>query len=486
MAWVLLFILIGVVGWWIGRNLHDRFQRLREELREARSQHRDVIDFLNLFARSLSTVSDIQHTMELVAHHVRDVVKAESVGIFLLQEDSDPNEPVLRGAACAGMFPPLHAASSMVLAKAAFLKEHFLQERIRLGQGTLGRVAGSLRSILVEDAATLPEEDRLPREVRSLMAVPMLVENRLNGMMCAINPREADQPFTEDDLRLLENLSYQAALASNLIAIYEERGERQRLFQQLEVAREIQKSLLPEKPPEWGDYEIRPFARSARKVGGDFYDFIQIDEDRLMVVVADASGKGIPASMLMAMCQSFARSCAQRYTGLEPFLGDLNHFLYQDTDRSHFVTIGVCVIDRVNHICDYARAGHTELLLRLPEGISRTIKPDGAALGLYPDEFDPRFDILSFTFRPGMSLLLFTDGITEALNEEEAEFGLDRLEKIWDAAADSPADAIDALLNAVDEFKGEAPQADDQTIVLVSRPASPGKTTENGEQPPLI
>ncbi|NOY79498.1 MAG: SpoIIE family protein phosphatase [Kiritimatiellaeota bacterium] len=486
MFWVLLFFMVCGLVWWIGTVLHDRFLRLREELREARSQHRDVIDFLNLFARSLATVSDIQHTMELVAHYVRDVTKAESVGIFLLQDGHEAGERRLRGAACAGMFPPLHTTSSVVLAKAAFLKEHFRQECVRLGEGILGRVAASRRSILVEDVSALPEEDKLPREVRSLMAVPMLVENRLNGVMCVINPREADQPFSEEDLRLLENLSYQAALASNLIAIYEERGERQRLVQELEFARDIQRSLLPEKPPEWGDYDIQAFTRSAREVGGDFYDFIQIDPDRLMVVVADASGKGIPACMLMAMCQSFARSCAQRYCGLEPFLRDMNHFLFQDTDRAHFVTVGICVIDRQNHICDYARAGHTELLLRLPEGISRTINPEGPALGLLPDDLAPRFDTLSFTFRPGMSLLLFTDGITEALDEDSAEFGLERLENIWSARADTPAGAVDALLRAVDEFKGDAPQADDQTLVLISRPGPALGRPQSPSRPSLV
>jgi serine phosphatase RsbU (regulator of sigma subunit) len=223
-------------------------------------------------------------------------------------------------------------------------------------------------------------------------------------------------------------------------------------------------------PAEYGEYRIQPFSRSAREVGGDFYDFVQLDGGRLMFVIGDASGKGVPACMLMAMCQSFVRSSAQRFQGLEVFLEQLNRYLFHDTDRGHFVTLAVCIIDVENHICEYARAGHTELLLRLASGVTRVIKPDGPSLGLLPDELGVHFDTLSFRFKPGTSLMLFTDGITEALDEDENEFGIERLEQIWRTTDGSPEEVSKRVLSAVEEFKGDAPQADDQTILVISRP----------------
>ncbi len=451
------------------RVYHTRMEEVKARLRNSVRQRKEVMDFLSIFTTSLSTAGDSERAMELVAHYLGDVLDAESLCIFQLVEDKDVRS--LHASAVAGMFPPLRRSANMLQAKTPSGQgEPLRREKIPVGEGVIGRVAELQRSLLVDDAELLPDDQKLPRDVRTLIAVPMFVENRLTGVVAAVNCKQPGRNFTANDLRTLENLSYQAAMASHLVNIYGERTRQQRIVQELDLARQIQASLLPDDIPSLGDYRIHAFSRSANEVGGDFYDFIEMDEYRTMILVADASGKGVPASMLMAMCQSFAKAEAERFTMMEQFLASLNRHLYRDSDRSHFVTLAILLIDRQNHVCEYARAGHTELLTRMPDGSTRIIKPKGPALGLLPEEFEPRFDTLSFAFEPGTSILLFSDGITEALNEAGEEYGLDRLYKIWNGN-DLPPEQMGALiLDEIKEFTGEEPQADDQTLLLVARP----------------
>jgi len=147
---------------------------------------------------------------------------------------------------------------------------------------------------------------------------------------------------------MLETLSYQAALASNLVTVYSERSKQERILQEMQFGREIQQSLLPAQVPEWGEYAFNAFGRPALEVAGDYYDFVEVDENRLMIVVADATGKGVPACMLMAMCRSFVRSLVERYAGLEQFLKELNLRLFRGTDAANFLTMGLVVIDKKN------------------------------------------------------------------------------------------------------------------------------------------
>jgi len=452
----------------VGRAAYQ-YRSLEAQVRQSRQQRQEVIDFLNHFSRHLARVTEIDDAMQLVAHYLADVLQAGSVAIFTVEVDPADKREKLRGSAVAGMFPPFHTAPDIVLAKAKYLLEFMRNEHIEFGEGILGRVAADKKSVLIRSAAEYPKQEDLPRRVETLMAVPMHVENRFVGVTCAVNCREEGRCFDEDDLSMLDNLSYQAALASNLVTIYSERSKQERILKELQLGREIQESLLPSKAPEWGDYEFADFSRAALEVGGDYYDFVVVDENRLMIVIADATGKGVPACMLMAMCRSFVRSLVEQYAGLERFLEDLNRRLFRDTDLAHFLTMAVVVIDKETHVCEYGSAGHTPLLLRLPDGRTRCINPEGPALGLLPPDMDVSFDTLSFSFHPGISLFVFTDGFTEALNPEGEEFGMERLEQLWREKELSPQDTASLVLKEVAHFSDDAPQFDDQTMLIIAR-----------------
>jgi serine phosphatase RsbU (regulator of sigma subunit) len=340
---------------------------------------------------------------------------------------------------------------------------------MEIGEGVLGSVAETRKSVLIPRRAENATGFSLPRDVETLMAVPMYAGNRFTGVICAVNRKKEGPGFTRDELRLFGELSSQAAFAVNLVSVYSAFSTQQNLRQEMSFGRELQRSLLPNGVPEWGDYRLAAYAESARQVAGDYYDFIPIDDDRLMLVVADATGKGVPACMLVAMFRACARAFAKDYRGMEDFLRRLNAQLHVDTDISHFITMAALVINRRTFICEYGNAGHTPLLVRSPEAGAVAIQPDGPAIGLFPQDLGLDFDTLSFRFRPGMEMLLFTDGITEALDREENEFGLPRLEQIWRDSRGDPEQMRDLIIQSVNTFSAGVERADDQTILVVGR-----------------
>jgi sigma-B regulation protein RsbU (phosphoserine phosphatase) len=462
---VLLFIIM-----FLALGFTIRFALKRDAaLKQSQMQHRELVNFLGLFIRSLSRVSEIDRTMKLVAHYVGDVLGAESAAIYHVVTDPHDGQQKLQLAGAAGIFPPIHRVGSGENVQIGGFEADYRQELISFGEGPIGKVAQTWETILIDNAEVKKPFGRWPKDVRTLMAVPMQVENRLVGVVCAVNSRQAGRAYGLEDLKMLETLSYQVALAGRFVSIYTERSEQQRIFQELELARQIQRSLLPSEVPAPEEYEIHADSRSAQEVGGDFYDFVTIDDDRLMVIVADASGKGVPACMLMAMCRSFIHAAVEPFVSLEEFLLQLNKFLYRDTDDAHFVTLGICVINHRLNTCEYARAGHTELLMRNDESVCREIFPDGPAVGLLPHELGLTFAIERFEIPPATTLMMFTDGITEAHDARGEEFGVQRLCQLMDGNQMRPRELGETVLSRVREFAGDSAQEDDQTVVVISR-----------------
>lgn len=468
--YVLLFFTSVAAIFLLVSHLIYQYRLLKSKLQESEQRRKSSTEFLNLFCRSLATVTEIDHTMQLVAHYFAEAINCESLAIFTVCNDRPGVTKKLRGNAVSGIFPPFHDVPDIVMAKAKYLLEHLRHHYIDFGEGLVGNIAQTRQGILIEDVSFYTGPWTIPSRVKTLMAIPLMVDNNLIGVVCAVNRKEDDMPFfTSADYELFQAISYQAALASNLVNIYADRSEQQRILQELKLGREIQKSLLPSKVPEWGDYKIAAHSGPALEVAGDYYDVVPIDENRLMFIVADATGKGVPACMLMAMCRSFVRSLLEHYEGMEIFLEELNHRLYNDTDKAHFLTMAVAVFDKLNHVCEYGSAGHTPLLVRFSDGSTRAVCPKGPALGLLPNEIGIHFDTFSFSFQQGTSLCMYTDGFNEAVNSEGEEYGTERLEKLWAENNLPPDEMVDMILNEVQNFAAECPQEDDQTMAIICR-----------------
>jgi serine phosphatase RsbU (regulator of sigma subunit) len=242
--------------------------------------------------------------------------------------------------------------------------------------------------------------------------------------------------------------------------------EKERLDRELELAREIQKSMLPRKFPKRNEFDFGARMVPVREVGGDFFDFISLPNDTIGVVIGDVSEKGVPAALFMALTANLVRAEARRGTSASETLQRVNRHLMEINDADMFVTVLFGVIDNAHREFRYARAGHEVPLLYGAEGELRA-PPHGVGLplGTAPEI---ALDEQTVPFSPGDRLLLYTDGVTDALDASGAHFGVDRLREAIKAERKEAAQPVcDKILDRIAAFRGEIPQYDDITLVAV-------------------
>ena len=428
------------------RNAHDR---------------RAVVNFLNRFAHSVSTSDNIDNAIISLARYISDAIHARSLCIQFTDSDSD----LLVTKAIIGPFPSFEEFDTTMELTAEEVKS----KSFKVGRGFVGKICKAEKNVLISTKDDpLLQNLKEGLEINSAMIVPIIVDREIKGVICAVNTVD-NRNFVQSDLDLLSSVSGHATLARNMIETYNRMGEQQRIHQELEFARTMQASLMPTRTPDDIDgYEVYAHNKPAKEVSGDFYDFIRIDEDRTLLVVGDASGKGVPACMIMTMTRSILRSICSRYVSLEETLIELNDNIFKDTESSKFMTMAVALLDEKNGTVECARAGHTALLLKNRQNVVFSVNPDGPAIGLLPNEMEITFETLSLQFNKGYSLLLFSDGITEALNEMDEEYGNERLLKLWTDLDVDGEEAAQAILDDVEEFTGDMPQFDDQTLMVIS------------------
>ncbi|MCK5834685.1 MAG: SpoIIE family protein phosphatase [Lentisphaeria bacterium] len=426
----------------------------------AKKDRSGMITFLNKFTTSFSTHSDIKLTKEMIAFYTSDVLESKSLCIYRVIEEH--GSLFLQPTSSSGAYPHHHNNEGTAF-------------RIPVDHNTLlGRVVLERSSILISQYAngdSLVKEALPDGDVDTLMITPLELESGVSGLIVVVDSIKLDYHYTKQDLELLQSLAKQVAFAHEFMDIYTKLKNQQRISKELELAEHIQNSLLPEQAPEWGDFRILPFSSPAKEVGGDYYDFIEIDDDRLLVIVADASGKGIPAGMIMTMCRSSLHALVENFTDLNTLLVTLNSILFKDTEGCHFITLAACLLNRKTNEMEYARAGHTEFLLRVKENDILVSIPEGSALGLLPPMFVNSFEVLKVQVEKNQQILLFSDGITEACDRKEIEYGVDRLIESWDQLLIENGDQFtpSQIVEKVDCFTEYAAASDDRTIVFIER-----------------
>ena len=243
-------------------------------------------------------------------------------------------------------------------------------------------------------------------------------------------------------------------------------AELERKKAELHIARDIQMSFLPEDLPEVPGLEVSALALPAKEVGGDFYDLIPLSEDRAAFVIADVAGKGVPAALFMALSRTVIRANAQNPRSAHEAICEANTLITADARSGMFVTLFYAVVDPVKKTLTYVNAGHNPPLIFRP-GSSRPVelKGTGIILGVLPDA-DYREETFALESRD--LIILYTDGITEAINSGKEQFGEQRLiETIMDSRDLSPDELVDRIRQAVADFSGDEPQFDDQTLMVL-------------------
>lgn len=436
-----------------------------------------LIEFMHHMTAALGEGLGRQDLHQRIVHASILCTGALSACIF----EETPRQ-TMRAVAVEGLFPPHRplgpVADGRLVTRAKYIEQVLKAEEFPISEGVVGRVARSRRGELIADAMSDPQmvkHEDPALAVRSVIVVPLAFRDRFFGVLAVTNPA-GDVRFTEGDFTLLRSLAEQAALALHNADLLHLQIEKKQLDLDLSLASGIQQMLLPRENPTFPGLEIDARYRPSQRVGGDLYDVIPLDGSRLGIAVADVSGKGIPASLLMAICRTALRQIAPRYASPAPVLVDLNRTLAGQIESGLYVTMIYAIVDVPANRVTLARAGHELPLLVRGDARRGSVQPtfvdsEGMGLGLVPDElFSVAISEVVEPFAAGDALVLYTDGVTEAPNAAGREFSSARLtDAVRAAFAGSPREINDAVLAAVHRFGGELAQRDDFTLVTIKR-----------------
>ena len=454
------------------RGMH----RLEEEKQQVSQERQLVVDFMHHMVEALGESLSREALHQRIVHAAILCSGALSACLFERTEDGK-----MRSAAVEGLFPPhrpLPAAVREKLAtRARFIEQILKTEAFPASEGIVGAVVQTGRGQLIADAgadARVVVHEDPALKVRSLIAVPLQFRDRFFGVLAVANSADGE-PFTQTDFSLMQSLAEQAALALHNAEFLHFQIEKRQMDLDLSLASGIQQMLLPQEPPQMDGLDIDARYTPAQKVSGDFYDLFPLSPTRLGVAVADVSGKGIPASLLMAMCRTNLRQIAPRFESPAQTLAEVNRALGGDL-RGMFITILYAVIDTERSEVTFARAGHELPLFGRRDratgvSLSEFVGSEGMPLGMVPDAiFSAVIADRTEPFGSGDVLVLYTDGLTEAPNDEDKEFSGPRLADAVRALQSRKARELnDGILETVHRFAGSVPLRDDLTLVTIKR-----------------
>jgi len=298
-----------------------------------------------------------------------------------------------------------------------------LQElRLKMGEGLIGHVAVNGEPYVASDVRNDPRYINARARTRSEMVAPIISNEEVIGVF-DLESDELDA-YSEDDLEVLMLLASQVAIIIDKVMLHEQLIEKQRLETQLEVARQVQLELLPPRDPQLEGFDISAYNFPTEEVSGDYYDWVRLYDDQIGVVIADVAGKGVPAALLMAFLRASLRAAS--HIGYAPHISmsKVNYLLWESIERNQFVTAFYGILDATNRTLAYSNAGHNPPLLIDADGKTHFEERGGVPLGMFRDS---RYYEYYATIEPGQMLVLYTDGVTEAMSPSGEEYGGQRL-----------------------------------------------------------
>jgi sigma-B regulation protein RsbU (phosphoserine phosphatase) len=307
--------------------------------------------------------------------------------------------------------------------------------------------------------------------IRAVLAVPLRVGNRVTGML-AVTQAQPGRDWTHNDAQLL------AIVASNSAGVIEQarlrvealekqrlEEETRRMDRELKLASEIQMSLVPAGPLVVGHWEAHGRIIPARMVGGDAFDYFPLGDGRFGIAIADVSGKGVPAALLMSNVQASLRAFCDGRWPIREAIRHVNQSVVRTASNGKFITLFYGEIDPGNARLRFINAGHNYPLLRRAGGAVEELREGGTPLGIFEDADYEQGEV---SFHPGDGLMLYSDGISEAVDVAGMEFGEGRLRDLWQQQGErAPTEVIGVVFDEVAEFRGDAGQSDDMTLVVV-------------------
>ena len=413
------------------------------------SSRTELLGLISKVGVALLAASGLDETLNQVASLVFEAVPAERC-VIMLRDDDNEGAMKIKVARVRG-------------------KEETIGE-VRVSRTVMDEVLKNGKAVLTADAQHDPRfasQTMALSGIRSVLAVPLSVDERnVFGLIYADSPTY-EVTFSEEHLNILTTLASVASIRVENATLLEERLERERMERELELATEIQQRFQPSGPPILPGYEFQGISFSCYEIGGDYYDFIERANGRMLIALGDVSGKGTAAALLMSSLHAAIHGQVSAGSSLDEVVRSVNRYLAENTPSNRFVTLFAAELDPATSKLTYINAGHNPPLVGRIDGRIEQLASGGFPLGIIPAA---EFELGEMTLEPGESLVIYSDGVSEANNIAGDEFGLDRLASvIQNNLSVSAAGMRDKVESALSSFTQTAPANDDITLVIVKR-----------------
>ncbi|MCI0338315.1 MAG: SpoIIE family protein phosphatase, partial [Acidobacteria bacterium] len=448
-----------------------------------------------------------EETLAFVSMKIQEALQTENATIFLRNEKTGDYPCVVSSHYADDGQITVSSSPDLKLPRDSFVLQRLTETSrpLRVDFDDPKSWAFALASADQADYEAQRQEGETLKQIRSALILPIATKDQLLGII-SLGPRLGDLPFSREDRELVRAVAAQLSFAIENAQLVWHKVEEERLRRELEFASEVQQRLFPQCPPLYEHLELSGICHPARDVGGDYYDFLELGNGQIGIAVADVSGKGISAALLMSIVQASLRAQAPKTNGqMTELMASMNRFLYEATDASHYATFFYAQLDTETRRLTYVNAGHNPPILvrtgartgsqslgSVVSAVSSGMSENGAefpklsqakAVAAFSEEIislltigGPVIGLLKecvyehccLELRSGDVLVAYTDGISEARNPDGEEFGEERLTQIVAANANLPAAELrEHIIAKINKWQCDAPQHDDMTMVIV-------------------
>jgi len=416
------------------------------------------LDRIKTEHRSFSVISEVSKALVLhmplneLLDHVMDLI--------------GENLPMDRGILMLKEGNPAQLIPKVIRINNKRLKD----QRILVSQSIVNMVMNKHSSVLISDVQADPRlksrDSIIKMNIHSAVCVPLWDNKEIIGIIYS-DRISLMKPFTDEDLKLLTLLGNLAAVKIENSKSIEMSIEKEKMEKELSLAAGIQTDFLPKATPEFKGFDISGYMTPCYQVGGDYYDYMPIGSDLLGITIADVSGKGVSASLLMASLRASLHSEVHLHYDMEKMTANLNDFIHKSSPINSFITFFFCELNMKSGKLKFINAGHNPPIVLDKKGKINRLESCGLCLGMFPDV---EYKAQTVVLHPGDITLLFTDGITESRNKENKEFEEEKLVKFLKKKSKLPApELIKEIQKEVETFTADTDQMDDQTVVVIKK-----------------
>ena len=423
------------------KNLAKKLAKAEEKALEKERRYNLMDDLYYSIGSKLNSTFEQDEILSIILDSLKRLIGFDAAGIFLVDKTNN------------------NITAELII---GYQESKLNRVYQKVGEGILGWVIQNGEIVNLPDVRKDSRYIDARNRTRSECAVPMISEGRVIG--CINLESNNLDAFSQDDVHLLETYATQATLAVERARIQSQLWEKKRLEKEIEIARNIHSALLPRNAPDIKDFQVSGFNVSSFEVGGDYYDFIPLPIGGYGLAIADVAGKGLGAALIMSGFRAALRSEVRHNFQPHQVMHKVNHFVVESTDPGSFVTAvyGTLIANEFN----YVNAGHNPPVLLHPNGSFELLETGGLILGFKTEQYYEQAKVL---LKSGDSILFYTDGLTEAMNQNSEEFGIERLIKAFKSSQKLPfKDRINFIHQKTVRFSKSSGLMDDQTLMILS------------------